>query len=239
MPIARPGRQTTLLVMRIPADAALLPQSQKLRDKMVKRDLVGRDIADARVLAAMRQVPRELFVPPAFARRAYDDCALPIAEGQTISQPYIVALMAEQAQLTAASAVLDIGTGSGYAAAVFSLLAGRVLTIERHAPLAAAAAALLSQLDIRNVSVRTGDGTLGWPEAAPFDAVLAAASAAEIPSAWTDQLAVGGRLILPVGHVDGFQELVQLTRAEDGRLVRRSLGPVMFVPLIPGSRESS
>ena len=111
--------------------------------------------------------------------------------------------------------------------------------IERHAPLAAAAAALLSQLDIRNVSVRTGDGTLGWPEAAPFDAVLAAASAAEIPSAWTDQLAVGGRLILPVGHVDGFQELVQLTRAEDGRLVRRSLGPVMFVPLIPGSRESS
>jgi protein-L-isoaspartate(D-aspartate) O-methyltransferase len=217
---------------------AMREQAEKRR-RMVETQLIARGIADGRVLEAMGQVPREVFVDEALRQFAYDDTALPIAAEQTISQPYIVALMAEQAQLTAASAVLDIGTGSGYAAAVFSLLAGRVLTIERHAPLAAAAAALLSQLDIRNVSVRTGDGTLGWPEAAPFDAVLAAASAAEIPSAWTDQLAVGGRLILPVGHVDGFQELVQLTRGDDGRLVRRSLGPVMFVPLIPGSREPS
>ena len=209
------------------------------RADMVEHQIARRGVSHPLVLKAMSRIPREAFVLPGWEDEAYEDQPLPIDERQTISQPFIVAYMIEAAGLRPGAHALEIGTGSGYAAAVFSLLAGRVLTIERHAPLAAAAAALLSQLDIRNVSVRTGDGTLGWPEAAPFDAVLAAASAAEIPSAWTDQLAVGGRLILPVGHVDGFQELVQLTRGDDGRLVRRSLGPVMFVPLIPGSREPS
>ncbi len=220
--------------MRIPEDASLLPDSERLRRHMVERQLARRDITDAAVLNAMRQLPRELFLDKPMARHAYDDSALPIAAGQTISQPYIVALMAQAAALDPSKRVLEIGTGSGYAAAVLALLSRHVYTVERHALLAGRAAGLLSALDIRNVSVRTGDGTVGWPEEAPFDAILAAASGHDIPPAWKAQLAIGGRLIMPLGGLDRPQRLLLLERTGDNAFIETDLGDVMFVPLVGG-----
>ena len=220
--------------MRIPEDAPLLPNSDKLRRHMVERQLAGRDIVDASVLDAMRQLPRELFLARPMARHAYDDLALPIAAGQTISQPYIVGLMAQAAALDPSKRVLEIGTGSGYAAAVLALLARHVYSVERHALLARQAAALLSSLDIRNVSVRTGDGIAGWAEEAPFDAILAAASGHDIPPAWKAQLAIGGRLIMPLGGVDRPQRLLLLKRTSETGFAEEDLGDVMFVPLVAG-----
>ena len=147
----------------------------------------------------MRKVPREAFVPSGIARGAYDDCALPIEAGQTISQPYIVALMAEAANLKAEDRVLEIGTGSGYAAAVFSLLVARVYTIERHALLAEMAERRLQALGYNNIEVRAGNGMVGWPEAAPFEAILVAASGTQVPETWKRQLTASGRLIMPLG----------------------------------------
>jgi protein-L-isoaspartate(D-aspartate) O-methyltransferase len=213
-------------------DIFLLPDSERLRLRMVDRQLERRGIADRRVLDAMRAVPREAFVPRNVARYAYDDSALPIEVGQTISQPYIVALMAEAAMLKAEDRVLEVGTGSGYAAAVLSLLAARVYTIERHAFLAETAELRFRALGLTNIEVRTGDGTLGWPEAAPFDAILAAASGTQIPDAWKRQLAAGGRLIMPLGGLGGVQELIKLTQAGNDVFTEESLGGVMFVPLI-------
>jgi protein-L-isoaspartate(D-aspartate) O-methyltransferase len=202
------------------------------RDRMVRRHLAGRDIADPAVLHAMATVPRERFVPPWHRRQAYADHPLPIGDGQTISQPYVVALMAQLLQIAPDDRVLEIGTGSGYAAAVLGLLATEVHTVERIPMLAQRAAATLASLDLANVHVHTGDGSAGWPAAAPYDAILASAAAAEVPPALREQLAPEGRLVLPVGAAGGSQELVRIRRDTDGRAHEERLGPVSFVPLI-------
>jgi protein-L-isoaspartate(D-aspartate) O-methyltransferase len=221
--------------MNDPADKVLLPDSEKLRRRMVERQLVRRGIADERVLEAMRSVPREAFVPHYLARRAYDDCALPIEAEQTISQPYIVALMAEAAEIKAGDCVLEIGTGSGYAAAVLGRIAGHVHTIERYALLAQSARARLEALGYGNIEVRCGDGMLGWPEAAPFDAILSAASGPGIPEAWKQQLAPGGRLVMPRGGMTRVQNLIKLKRTGEDEFAEENLGLVMFVPLVEGT----
>lgn len=198
---------------------------------MVEQQLVPRGIEDQRVLDAMRRVPRHLFVPDEQARFAYDDHPLPIGDGQTISQPYIVALMLEAARIGPEDAVLDIGTGSGYAAAVAAELGHRVVSVERHPDLAVTAAATLEALGYR-VNVVTGDGTLGWPEGAPYDAIVAAATGPSVPRAWLDQLASGGRIVMPIGHTGGAQHLAAFTVSATGDLTETNLGAVAFVPLL-------
>jgi protein-L-isoaspartate(D-aspartate) O-methyltransferase len=202
------------------------------RERMVSRHLVARGIRNPRVLEAMRTIPREAFLPPELAEFAYEDSPLPIAEGQTISQPYIVALMTAALELGRGDRVLEIGTGSGYAAAVLGRVAGEVYTVERHGELAAAAAARLHELGFRNVHVLHGDGTLGWAAHAPYDAIVVTAGGPDIPGALVQQLAVGGRLVIPVGEDRSLQALVRVTRAADGSLRREDLGDVRFVPLI-------
>lgn len=218
--------------MRTPPDTPDLPDAEQLRHRMVDYQLARRGIADERVLKAMRTVPREAFVPQAVIDRAYDDCALPIEAGQTISQPYVVALMAEAAELTPKARVLEVGAGSGYAAAVFSLIANHVHTIERHALLAQTARTRLEALGYANIDVLCADGMHGWPEAAPFDAILAAASGPVIPEAWKQQLVIGGRLIMPLGGMADVQQLIKLTRTSDRGFSEQNLGGVVFVPLI-------
>lgn len=202
------------------------------RRRMVRRQIAGRGIADRRVLAAMEKVPREAFLPDALQEFAYEDTPLPIGEGQTISQPYIVARMAEAADIGPVDRVLEIGAGSGYAAAVLGELAGRVFTIERHRALADLARARLAQLGYDNVEVRTGDGTLGWPEQAPFDAIIATAGGPRVPEAWRAQLAAEGRLVMPVGETPTHQRLIRLTRTDPGTWHGEEIEEVRFVPLI-------
>ena len=202
------------------------------RRRMVRRQIAGRGIADRRVLAAMEKVPREAFLPEALQEFAYEDTPLPIEEGQTMSQPYIVARMAEAADVGPVDRVLEIGAGSGYAAAVLGELAGRVFTIERHATLADLARARLRQLGYDNVEVRTGDGTVGWPERAPFDAIIATASGPRVPDAWRAQLAVEGRLVMPVGATPTHQRLIRLTRTGPETWHEEEIEEVCFVPLI-------
>jgi protein-L-isoaspartate(D-aspartate) O-methyltransferase len=180
----------------------------------------------------MAHVPRELFVPPWHRRLAYADHPLPIGDGQTISQPYVVALMAQLLEIAPSDRVLEIGTGSGYAAAVLGVLAAEVHTVERIEALSARAALTLRELGLDHVHVHTADGSAGWPPAAPYDAILASAAAVEIPPALLGQLAPGGRLVLPVGEPNGNQELVRVRRGQDGHLREERLGPVSFVPLI-------
>ena len=187
------------------------------------------------VLRAIQRVPRNVFVAPELEEFAYEDTALPIDEGQTISQPFIVALMVEAADIGPSSRVLEIGTGSGYAAAVLALIAGEVYTIERLPDLARTAAGRLRDLGYDNVHVRQGDGTHGWPEAAPFDAILVAAGGPELPQALQEQLAPGGRLVIPIGETARDQRLVLLRRT-DGKLERVDLGAVRFVPLVGGGK---
>lgn len=203
---------------------------QRLRVRMVETQIASRGIADERVLQAMREVPRHRFVPEHLLSSAYADCALPIGEGQTISQPYIVALMTEALELQSHERVLEIGTGSGYQAAILSKLARDVYTIERHAVLAERAQRLLAELGYHNVHVRVGDGTAGWPEHAPFEAIIVTAAAPEVPQPLLDQLADGGRLVAPVGPA-GFQNLI-CVRKKDQRTTTRNMAPVAFVPLI-------
>ncbi|MCO5296306.1 MAG: protein-L-isoaspartate(D-aspartate) O-methyltransferase [Fimbriimonadaceae bacterium] len=201
------------------------------REAMVDRQIWARGIRGAALLRAFREVPREAFVPEEFAAEAYADAPLPIGEGQTISQPYIVALMIEALELHSGARVLEIGTGSGYAAAILSHLAAEVYTVERHGSLATDAAALFEELGYGNVHVLHGDGTLGWPEHAPFDAILVSAGGPEVPPApLLEQLAEGGRLVVPVGSTR-TQELIRLRRC-GGRFSREPLGAVRFVPLI-------
>ncbi len=202
------------------------------RRQMVQTQLVDRGIRDARVLAAFAQVPRHEFVPPEQAAEAYADWPLPLGQGQTISQPYVVALTVEALRLHGHERVLEIGTGSGYAAAILSLLCQAVYTIERLEPLATSARARLERLGFESVFVRHGDGSLGWPEAAPFDAILVSAAGPEIPQPLLDQLAPGGRLIMPVGSLGGTQELMCVSTWNDERRRCESLGAVRFVPLI-------
>ncbi len=204
----------------------------ELRRRMVDEQLVRRGIRDHRVLAAMGEVPREAFMPPASLPQAYEDGPVPIEAGQTISQPYMVALMAEAGALGPEDLVLEVGTGSGYAAAVLARLCRRVVTIERHAALADRARANLSRLGIDNVEVRLGDGSAGCAGRAPFHAVLVAAGGPGVPQELKDQLAPGGRLVMPVGDAPRRQRLVKLVRLGANEWSTAGLGKVLFVPLI-------
>jgi protein-L-isoaspartate(D-aspartate) O-methyltransferase len=206
---------------------------ESLNVMMVDRTIAARGVCDQRVLSAMKRVQRHRFVPPALVEYAADDRPLPIGEGQTISQPYVVALMLEAAALRPGDRVLEVGTGSGYAAAVASLLCRQVISIERHASLAASAADRLDELGFGTVEVRVGDGTLGCLELAPFNAILVTAGGLEVPAPLLDQLASGGRLVMPVGS-EGAQTLVRITKYADGSMKRDALGAVRFVPLIAG-----
>ena len=200
------------------------------RTRMVERQLRGRDIVDERVLEAMERVPRELFVPEELRDRAFDDAALPIGAGQTISQPYMVARIAEELGLDGDERVLDVGTGSGYQAAVLAELADDVHTIERISALTEQAKANLSAAGYDNVMVHVGDGSRGLPEHAPYDAIAVAAAAPTFPQALYDQLRTGGRLVVPVGGRRG-QRLEVVVRSPEGPAVIRSV-PCRFVPLV-------
>ncbi|MGD8489516.1 MAG: protein-L-isoaspartate(D-aspartate) O-methyltransferase [Anaerolineae bacterium] len=203
-----------------------------MRKRMVNDQLAMRGIQDPLVLEAMGTVPREVFVPDSQVQFAYADSPLPIGEGQTISQPYIVALMTEALELTPGDRVLEIGTGSGYAAAVLSRIARQVYTVERHSSLARAAEVRFRTLGYDNLQVHVGDGTLGWVEQAPYDGIVATAGGPSIPQPLLDQLKRGGRLVMPVGRSPQLQELIRVRRlAEDGYR-REELGSVRFVPLI-------
>jgi len=203
---------------------------EKARERMVDLQIVRRGIKDPRVIAAMKKVPRHFFVPESMRSQAYEDHPLPIEEKQTISQPYIVALMTEALQLKGHEKVLEIGTGSGYQTAILAELADKVFTIERIPLLAEKARKRLEELGYKNIVYRIGDGTLGWPEEAPFDGILVSAAAPSIPQPLIDQLAMGGRLIIPVGDRLS-QELVLVERVPEG--IRKSfLGGVRFVDLI-------
>jgi protein-L-isoaspartate(D-aspartate) O-methyltransferase len=200
------------------------------RRRMVDKQLVARGISDARVIQAMLEIPREEFVPGGLRDQAYLDAALPIDYGQTISQPYTVAYMCEALQLTGGETVLEVGTGSGYGAAVLSRLAGQVYTVERIVELAATAKARLERLGYANVDVRIADGTLGLPEVAPFDAIIATAAAEELPSPYQQQLVEGGRIVMPLGSAHS-QCMYRFT-LRSGMLHRENLGGFAFVPLI-------
>ncbi|WP_268939402.1 protein-L-isoaspartate(D-aspartate) O-methyltransferase [Paradesulfitobacterium ferrireducens] len=188
-------------------------------------------IKDEAVLAGMQAVPRHFFVPREMSDYAYDDEALRIEAGQTISQPYIVALMAQALELKSGDRVLEIGTGSGYSAAVLSRLAARVYTIERHKVLADQAGERFARLNYENIEIRFGDGTKGWPEEAPFDAILVTAGGPQVPASLKGQLKVGGRLVMPVG-TEKMQELIRVRRNGEQDYREESLGLVRFVPLI-------
>jgi protein-L-isoaspartate(D-aspartate) O-methyltransferase len=192
-----------------------------------------RGIRDTKVLRAIERVPRELFVDEAFAGHAYQDIALPIECGQTISQPFVVAYMTEKLELDPRHKMLEIGTGSGYQAAVLSYLCRRVYTVERWRELQKGAEQRLAQLKIANVTTIIGDGWLGWPPQAPFDRIIVTAAALDAPAALLDQLKEGGRMIIPLGETRDAQSLVQIDKTEEG-LVERPLLPVRFVPLVHG-----
>lgn len=204
-----------------------------LREAMVARQIAARGITGAALLAAMREVPREAFVAETLADHAYDDSPLPIEAGQTISQPYIVALMIEAAGVAPGGRVLEIGAGSGYAAAVMGRIAREVIAIERHAGLAASASARMRELGYGNVRIVAGDGSGGWPDAAPYDAILAAASGSHVPGVLKRQLnRDGGTLVMPIGEPGAVQNLVKVTRLGEDAYRDEDLGPVRFVPLI-------
>ena len=208
---------------------AMLTQAE--RERMVATQIEARGISDLQVLDAMRAVPREAFVPRSLARLAYNDGPLAIGHGQTISQPYVVAVMTAAAELKPGARALEIGTGSGYGAAVLSRIAAEVYTIERVGALAEEARARLAALGYANVHVLEGDGTLGWPEHAPYDAIVVTAGGPQVPKALLHQMAVGGRLVMPVGPI-GDQRLVRVVRTEAHEYEYQDLEPVAFVPLI-------
>jgi protein-L-isoaspartate(D-aspartate) O-methyltransferase len=203
-----------------------------LRTMMVERQLKARGIRNPSVLAAMLEVPREEFVPSGMAGHAYDDNPLPIGEGQTISQPYMVAYMTEALEPTLTDRVLEIGTGSGYAAAVLSRVVAEVHSVERISVLADIARARLSGLGYDNIHVHVGDGSLGWPEYAPYDAIVVTAGAPKVPQPLLDQLTLGGRLVIPVGPDPRLQTLVRVIRVAETEFRREDHFGVMFVPLI-------
>jgi len=206
--------------------------AEEARALMIREDLIGRGIRDQAVLRAMRDVPREAFIAPDLAAQAYADHPLPIDEEQTISQPYIVAYMTEALELTPTDRVLEIGTGSGYAAAVLSRMVTTVYTIERLERLSMSASERLERLGYRNIVVHQGDGTLGWPEHAPYDAIVVTAGAPKLPEPLLDQLALGGRLVIPVGPTSTLQMLIRIRRVAENDYLSEDLCPVRFVPLI-------
>lgn len=201
------------------------------RAQMVEVQIAGRGVEDAKVLDAMRSVPRHRFVPEALAGSAYTDRPLPIGYGQTISQPYIVAYMTEVAQPAADDRILEIGTGSGYQAAVLGELAGKVYSIEIIPELASQAKSRLAELGYDNVEVKQGDGYWGWPEHAPYDAIVVTAAAPFVPPPLKEQLKVGGKLVIPVGPRLGGQQLIVVEKQAEDRFVTKNLIPVQFVPL--------
>ena len=201
---------------------------ESLRQRMVETQIIRRNITDKNVLKAMRAVPRHLFVSKKYRSEAYNDHPLPIASGQTISQPYIVAIMTELIQMDSTSKVLEIGTGSGYQAAVLGEISDSVYSIEIIPELAHRAEELLDSLGFKSVHVRAGDGYKGWPEVEPFDAIIVTAAAAKIPQPLIDQLKIGGKMVIPVG--EGYQDLLLITKNETG-IVKKSIIPVRFVPM--------
>ncbi len=211
----------------------MIDRYRKQRLRMVESQLRGRGLQNTRVLAAMEKIPRHIFVDEALQDQAYNDNPLPIEAGQTISQPYIVALMTEALELTGSEKVLEVGTGSGYQTAILAELAAHVLSIERIAVLATKARRILDELQYFNVAIRVGDGTYGWREEAPFAAIVVAAGAPRIPKILVDQLAIGGRLVLPVGSRYS-QELMKITRLSHdvNDTKQESLGGCRFVDLI-------
>lgn len=211
-------------VTALPSDA-----DADRRNRMVETQIVARGVRDPRVLAAMRKVPRHLFVEPAQRAQAYEDHPLPIPGNQTISQPYIVALMTELLELKPSSRVLEIGTGSGYQSAVLAELADKVYTIEIVPELARLAESRMRELGYDDVTVREGDGYRGWPEHAPFDAIIVTAAPERIPQPLLDQLAPGGVMVIPVGGF--FQELKVFRKSADGRITEKDILPVRFVPM--------
>ena len=202
------------------------------REAMVERQLRRRGITEPAILDAFRAVPREAFVSDEFAHQAYGDHPLPIEAGQTISQPYIVALMIQAAAIKPGDTVLEVGAGSGYAAAVIGCIAGRVIGIERQHHLVEIARARLRRLGYENIEIVEGDGTKGWLDDAPYDAIIAAASGSHVPESLVGQLAPGGRLVIPLGRPGWVQELVKVTKQANGILRQENLGGVRFVPLI-------
>ena len=221
-----PERAITSLVMfrKDPWDNA--------RQRMVDEQLSARNIKDARVLQAMRNVPRHMFVPADMVNVAYEDRPLGIGRGQTISQPYVVALMAEVLRITPTSRVLEIGTGSGYAAAVLAELGREVITLERHADLALRAKSILDDLGLSRIRVHVTDGTLGFPQEAPYDAISVTAAGPIVPQELRDQLALGGRLVIPVGDTVASQNLLLIERTGSDSFVETIICPVRFVPLV-------
>lgn len=210
-----------------------LEERQAERDAMVGDQIRARGVTNARVLEVMRRIPRHRFLPDAEApEQAYADGAQAIGERQTISQPYIVALMTESLALLGGEKALEVGAGSGYQTAILAALCAQVVAIERHASLAEQARETLDHLGIMNVRLHVGDGSRGWPADAPYDAILVAAVAPTVPTALVEQLAPGGRLVLPVGEERGAQRLLLLTKASEGAVTTRDLGEVAFVPLV-------
>jgi protein-L-isoaspartate(D-aspartate) O-methyltransferase len=208
-----------------------LTSPDEQRAAMVRNQLLARGVIDTAVLSAFRAVPRERFVAEGQQGRAYEDHPLPIGSGQTISQPYVVAFMAEAMELGPNDHVLEVGAGSGYAAAIFSRLARDVIAIERYPDLAEAAGAVLADLRYDNVRIVAGDGSLGFPDEAPYEAICVSAGAPDVPPALLEQLTPGGRLVLPVGDAES-QRLVRVRRLTDGGERREDLGSVRFVPLV-------
>jgi protein-L-isoaspartate(D-aspartate) O-methyltransferase len=206
---------------------------QSARESMVNSQLRARGIVDPRVLDAMLRVPRHEFVAESYREASYEDHPLPIGEGQTISQPYVVAIMLELLQLTGNEKALEVGTGSGYVTALLSQLAAQVFSIERYADLAASAAAALAKLGYTNVRVLTGDGSLGLPTEAPFDVILVSAAALSVPPALLEQLQEGGRMVIPVGSFEA--QKLQFIRKVNGQPQITLLDPVRFVPLVSNS----
>jgi protein-L-isoaspartate(D-aspartate) O-methyltransferase len=202
------------------------------RATMVDRQIRSRGISDAAVLAAMSKVPRDLFVPGESRQYAYEDRPLPIGYGQTISQPYVVALMCEALRIEPGSRVLDVGTGSGYAAAVIAEMGAKVIGIERKSELADRAKASLVRSGYPIVEIHCGDGTLGYPQAAPFDAIMVAAGSPALPGTLKNQLTIGGRLVIPIGPARHHQHLLRITRQSETDFSSETLGEVTFVPLI-------
>lgn len=236
-----PALFLSLLASGSPAGQTLAPAKEakyaSWRRAMVENQLRARDITDSRVLEVMGRIPRHLFVPEDERARAYGDYPLPIGEGQTISQPYIVALMTQLVRPAKGKRALDIGTGSGYQAAVLSEMVDHVFSIEILCVLADSARARLKALGYANVEVRCGDGYRGWPERAPFDVIIVAAAADRVPEPLVNQLAPGGRMVIPVGG--GEQELVVLEKAMDGKVRRWNMLPVRFVPMTGEAKKEA
>jgi protein-L-isoaspartate(D-aspartate) O-methyltransferase len=202
------------------------------REAMVERQIESRGIREPTILEAFRSVPREEFLADEYRDLAYGDHPIPIEAGQTISQPYIVALMIHAAEIKCGDRVLEVGAGSGYAAAVMSRIAGEVIAMERQTELVAVAQERMQRLGYDNVRIVEGDGTRGWPGEAPYEAILAAASGSHVPPAWVEQLTDGGRIVMPVGDPGWVQKLVKVTKGPAGKLITEDLGAVRFVPLI-------